>query len=163
MCSFPVPVLWHHFSLGLLSSSVASFPSPTCVQARPSSSRAMSGAVQVQGAESERAGVVAQTPACTSVPRENQQRGVRARPQVLSDALHTLSPGQRAGGASPDLPQPRRASGNEAGIKLPSCSPGWSVGCPNCPSVGLTRVRWVSLSLQQHSPPGRAQLDLGLG
>lgn len=79
-------------------------PCPTCVQARPSSSRAVSGAVQVQGAESERAGVVTQTPACIAVPRENEQCGLRARPQVLSDALNVLSPGQRAGGASPGLP-----------------------------------------------------------
>lgn len=35
-------------------------PSPVCVQARPPSSRAVNGAVQLQGAESERAGVVTQ-------------------------------------------------------------------------------------------------------
>lgn len=104
MCFFSVLVLWHHFSLGLLSNSVASFPSPTCVQARPCSSRAMNGAVQVQGAESERAGLVTQMPACIAVPRENHQCGVRACPQVLSDTLHVLSPGQRARGASPGLP-----------------------------------------------------------
>lgn len=62
----------------------------------------MNGAVQVQGAESERAGVVTQTPTCTAVPRENKQCGVRARPQVLGDALHVLGRGQ--GGASPGLP-----------------------------------------------------------
>lgn len=109
---------WHH-----------SLPS-TCVQARPSSNRGMNGAVQVQGAESERAGVVTQTPTCIAVPRENEQRRVRARPQVLGDALHVLAPGQRAGGSLswPSLAQ-ERACGNKAGVKLPSCSPGWSVGC----------------------------------
>lgn len=72
-------------------------PCPTCVQARPSSSRRMNGAVQVQGAESEHAGVVTQMPTCTAVPRENEQCRLRAQPQVLGDALQVLSPGQRAG------------------------------------------------------------------
>lgn len=132
MCSFPVPVPWHHFSLGPLSSSVASFPSPTCVQARPCSSRAMNGAVQVQGAESERAGLVTQTPACTSVPRESQQCGVRARPRCSVTPCTCWHLGRGQGEPLLAFPSPAEPEGIKLGStallagatgqpKLPTC------------------------------------------
>lgn len=145
---------WHH-----------SLPS-TCVQARPSSNRGMNGAVQVQGAESERAGVVTQTPTCIAVPRENEQRGVRARPRVLGDALHVLAPRQRAGGSLswPFLAQ-ERASGNKAGVKLPSCSPGWSVGCTGRSQfpVRVSGTGEVGVPVPAAAQPTCTSQELGLG